>query len=236
MSSLQTRFPRDVCAYCGSDHALERDHIPPKNLFPPQRPSNLITVPACSECHSDTAKDDEYFRMKVCFRDDAGDHPKARANWDSILRSLQREEAKGLRKSFLSDIHPVQLRTQAGLHVGRGVASNIDPNRIRRVVERIVRGLYFAESCQPLGLSNEVAVHTDEDLELQSPESLAELNRTILLPLASLTPKVIGDGVFTYRFQIMEEDPAVSVWALSFFEQVHFLCITGSDSMDSSNE
>lgn len=226
MLDLPTGFPQNICAYCGSQNNLERDHVPPKNLFPRPRPRKLISVPSCSKCHSDTSKDDEYFRIKVCLRNDAGDHPEARANWDSIFRSLNMKEAKGLKKSFLSDIRPVQLRTPAGLYVGSGLAYDVDMIRIRRVVERTLRGLYFAESCQPLGLSNGVTVLMSEDLKNQQTEVVNKLTQTILNPLAAMAPKVIGDNVLSYRFQIMEEDPAVSVWGFTFFDRVSFLCLT----------
>lgn len=227
MSDLPRDFPRDICAYCGTSENLTDDHVPPKNLFPKPRPNNLISVPACPSCHSGTSKDDEYFRMKLCLRDDAGDHPSARAIWDSIFRSLKKKEARGFQKLFLSDIRRVRLHTPSGLYIGRGFAYNVDMNRIRRVVERTVRGLYFAESCRPLGLDNDVRVYSNEDLELQPYEVLDQLRKTILAPLTKYTPKVIGNNVFSYRHQIMLENLIFSVWAITFYGYVHFLVLTG---------
>ncbi|CAG1770649.1 hypothetical protein BAC3_01229 [uncultured bacterium] len=224
MPSLPTNFLRDMCAYCGSRDNLDSDHVPPKNLFLKPRPTNIITVPACPVCHSGTSKDDEYFRLKLCLRSNASEHPKAKAIWNSIFRSLNRKEATGLRSSFLSDIRRVRLHTQAGLYIGSTLAHDVDVNRIRRVVERTVRGLYFAESCNPLGLSNEVSIYTNEDI---SADKLDELNQTILTPLAAVAPKVIGDNVFLYRFHIENENPVYSVWGLSFYAKVPFLCFTG---------
>lgn len=122
VSNFPKNLPRGICAYCGSSENLTDDHVPPKNLFRKPRPSNLISVPACPFCHSETSKDDEHFRIKVCFRDDAGDHPSANGNWDSIFRSLKREQAVGLRKLILSDTHYVQLKTSSGLYLGRRLA------------------------------------------------------------------------------------------------------------------
>lgn len=224
---LPTNYPRNACAYCGASDLLTKDHIPPEKLFPSPRPSNLITVPACGDCHSNTSKDDEYFRLKVCLREDAGNSPQARENWAAIFRSLDRVEAGGLRKSFSADIRSVQLRSQAGIYVGRYLSYDVDLVRIRRVVERIVRGLYFAERGNPLGFVNEVSVYTNEDLQQETQDALDDLTNNILLPLAVQTPKVIGDSVFSYRFYIPDEKPICSVWALSFYEAVPFLCITG---------
>lgn len=234
MTDLPVDFPRDICAYCGSSDDLQTDHVPPKNLFPRPRPSNIITVSACPSCHSDTSKDDEYFRLKVCLRDDAGEHPEARANWESIFRSLNRKEAMGLKRSFIADFCPVQLHTPAGLDIGRRLGYDVDLARIRSVVERTVRGLYFAETCKPLGQNNEVRIYTNEDLQNEAPGCLEELNKTILLPLAATPPKVVGDNVFLYRYCIMKENPVHSVWGLSFYASVPFLCITGPSEANSA--
>ncbi len=233
MTDLPKNYPRDICAYCGSGDNLNSDHVPPKNLFQSPRPSNIITVLACPSCHSGTSKDDEYFRLKLCLRDDAGEHPKAQANWESIFRSLNRKEATGLRKSFLADFRPVHLHTPAGLYIGSRLGYDVDMTRIRRVVERTVRGLYFTEYCKPLGLNNAVKIYANEDLQNESADVLEELNQTILLPLAAMPPKVISDNVFFYRFHIASEKPVYSVWGLSFYTHVPFLCITGIGKVSS---
>jgi hypothetical protein len=206
---------------------LSDDHVPPQNLFPKPRPNDLITVPACSDCHSSTSKDDEYFRIKICFRNDAGNHPGARANWGSILRSLNREQAKGFRKQILSDFRYVQLKTSSGLYIGKRNGYNVELSRIRGVVERTVRGLYFAESGNPLGLNNEVRVYSNEDLEEQPQDVIDQFKQTILIPLAAYPPKVIGNNVFLYRHHIVKENPLFSIWGVSFYGQVPFLAMTG---------
>lgn len=51
------------CYICGATDDLTRDHVPPKNLFPDPKPSNLITVPCCRRCNVGFSKDDELFRI-----------------------------------------------------------------------------------------------------------------------------------------------------------------------------
>ena len=58
------------CVYCGREAQLTSDHIPPKNLFPKPRPSNLITVPSCKRCNRSASKDDEYLRLVLVMRED----------------------------------------------------------------------------------------------------------------------------------------------------------------------
>src|SRR6266404_1118580 len=55
-----------VCCYlCRSTQNLTRDHLPPKNLFPEPRPTNLITVPCCETCNKGFSNLDEQFRVFV---------------------------------------------------------------------------------------------------------------------------------------------------------------------------
>jgi hypothetical protein len=66
----------DSCYLCGALSDLTLDHVPPANLFPPPRPSNLIKVACCATCNSSYSKDDEAFRLWVSssiFRSPAGD-------------------------------------------------------------------------------------------------------------------------------------------------------------------
>src|SRR5713226_1536877 len=53
----------DSCFLSDSLENLTRDHIPPKNLFPDPKPSNLITVSCCATCNSKFSKDDELVRI-----------------------------------------------------------------------------------------------------------------------------------------------------------------------------
>lgn len=55
----------NTCYLCGSSENLTKDHIPPKNLFPSPRPSNLITVLCCQTCNGKFTLLDESFRVWV---------------------------------------------------------------------------------------------------------------------------------------------------------------------------
>jgi 5-methylcytosine-specific restriction endonuclease McrA len=81
------KHKNDICAYCGSPDDLNKDHVPPKNLFPKPRPNNLIKVPACPICHSrQTSKDDQYFCLKILMREGVQSNPAAKNAWNTVLR------------------------------------------------------------------------------------------------------------------------------------------------------
>lgn len=54
-----------VCAICGADGEVNREHVPPRNLFLKPRPTNTITVDLCPSCNHGYHLDDEYFRVYV---------------------------------------------------------------------------------------------------------------------------------------------------------------------------
>lgn len=53
------------CYLCHGTENMTSDHVPPKNLFPEPRPTNLITVPCCTKCNAEYSKLDEQFRAFV---------------------------------------------------------------------------------------------------------------------------------------------------------------------------
>jgi hypothetical protein len=110
-----------ICVYCGqSDNQITVDHIPPKNLFPDPKPSNLITVPCCLRCNQKAAKDDEYFRTVITMREDIAKHPEAMRVLPAVQRGLRRPT--GFRKAFGSCVTKVRFQVphaQSLDHMGR---------------------------------------------------------------------------------------------------------------------
>jgi len=50
------------CYLCGQTREkMTRDHVPPRNMFPPPLPDNMITVDCCDDCHKPLSLDDEAF-------------------------------------------------------------------------------------------------------------------------------------------------------------------------------
>jgi hypothetical protein len=213
-----------VCVYCGTDQNLTDDHVPPKAIFAKPRPNNLITVPACMSCHGATSQDDEYFRVRLGLNDAASAHPDVKSNIDSIFRGLHRQQARGMAKQLLADTFPVPLKTPSGLYVGQRLAFHVDVERIFRVIERTVRGLYYHEAGERIPDGYAVLVHSNETLAQLSPKDLQETTDEIIRPLANIAPKTIGNNAFAYRHAIPTR--FISAWVLTFYGTVPFLAVT----------
>lgn len=130
---------RQKCYLCNKNFADTRDHVPPECLFPDPKPSNLITLPCCSPCNRSYSKDEEYFRDNFSMISKRS--PAVKQLWGKTRRSYLRRPLK-LRdiKSRLVDLN---LKTEGGIHLGRATGLKFDESRTNRVIEKIVKGLFF---------------------------------------------------------------------------------------------
>lgn len=212
------------CVECGRYRPITKDHVPPQCLFAKPRPSNLITVPSCKECHEQWSKDDEWFRTRLALRASASESEDVKAITPKILRSLERPEASGMNKSFFDDLLPVEMRTKSGLYVGQSGAYQVDIERLIRIAERIVRGLIWHETKSRVDDRYEMVTHTEETLHQVSQEHKQFIVSKIISPLANRQAKVIGNDVFCYRFQTFERLSA-SAWLIHFYKSTGFLSV-----------
>src|SRR5262249_42358969 len=133
------------CVYCGETAKVTPDHVPPKSLFLSPRPSNLITVPSCSTCNGGASKDDEYFKNINVLRNDVGSHREATQLLQDVLGSLRRPAQQRFTRAFLNKMSPVNLVSPSGLYIGRTMAMDVEGERVKRVLNRMIRGLFYQE-------------------------------------------------------------------------------------------
>ena len=204
------------CTYCGRINPETYDHIPPACLFPPPRPSNLITVPCCSSCNASASKDDEYFKMIFAIRHDMGNQPAGQKLLDSVLRGLENPRKRGMLRSLLRSMKRVSLHSPAGLYLGDTASYNADLIRLGRVTNRVVRGLYYKESNIRLADTHDVRSFALSGLQ-DINSILRSRVRNYVTILKSKQPRIIGEGVFEYWYDTSPEDSNTSAWLLRFF-------------------
>jgi hypothetical protein len=101
------------CYLCRSTENLTRDHVPPENLFPKPKPSNLITVPCCNACNKSFGKLDEQFRAFMSTPVNVSATGKAVMRDKVFGGSLKRSSA--LKKQIAKDVFKGTLMTELGL-------------------------------------------------------------------------------------------------------------------------
>jgi hypothetical protein len=133
----------EKCVYCGHDPGITDDHVPPKSFFPQPRPSNLITVPACNKCNSSVGMDEDYFLATFMFSE-VGITDAGKILWKQRLHRMFRRNL-GLRRRIAKGLSYRPVVTPTGIYLGRRMALQFDEGRFDRVVQKIVRGLYYFE-------------------------------------------------------------------------------------------
>lgn len=132
-----------MCVYCGRVGRITDYHIPPKSLFRPPNPPDLITVPSCLKCNNRAAKDEEYFRTMVALWMDVYDHPDIRYRVLSKVHcSLARTEQIGFARSIAKNLRSVVLPTWSSQPIATGTY-HVDLSRLDRVVIRITKGQFY---------------------------------------------------------------------------------------------
>ena len=213
------------CVYCGERRSLSRDHVPPANLFSTPRPSNLITVCCSYECNNDASKDDEYFRLAVTAGMDPTKFPNEFDLSIQAIRKLGTPQKLGLAKMMFSSFAKEPLYSPAGLYLGERGSLNVDRARIQKVLDPVVRGLFFHHLRKRLPNTGMVSVFSDWFAPVL-PEEVRAPVEAILDFLSGAEAIVIGSGVFCYRYRSIEGEAYGSVWWLSFYEHRRFLCST----------
>lgn len=88
--------------------------------------------------------------------------------------------------------------TPAGLHIGRADTFEVDLARLDRVVERIVRGLYYHERRVVLLMDAVVEAYSEDGLVGLDPATADHIKKTVVAPVFTAEPRVIGARTFTY--------------------------------------
>jgi hypothetical protein len=213
MSSRRT----EQCVYCGSQGDLTTEHGPPKLVFPPPRPNDLITVPACEACNGKGSKDAEYFRLCLSLNREGKASESVASLKPTVFKSLRRPEASGFASALISNLEKAD----------DGFVLNVDMKRIHAVVERTVRCLYYHETGRRIPEVNEVSIVCNDFLRQFSPEKISDFQRTFVRPLTELAPTIIGGDAFAFA-SIHTNQEFVSIWGLLFYGYLPFVALTGN--------
>jgi hypothetical protein len=205
-SSLRRR--RRLCAYCGQERELTRDHVPPRTLFSKPFPDNIPTVPACSPCNASFKKDDEYSQTVLSIDFKAAGHRDVLGGMSTMARALSYPQAHGFMQSLLRNSRPTGLLTPSGARIG---ALTIDVPRINATGEHIVRGLHYLETGKPIDPKAKVVVNSIANWELSNPLILAAVRMHDLCGDKRL--KEVGKA-FSYGIGLRDDK---SVWIMLLY-------------------
>ncbi len=153
-----------LCVYCGlgvEAGAMSREHVVPKSLWA-EKPSDLVTVPAHISCNGAFSKDNEYFRTVIANNGhDRGSTEAAKVTMGAISRSMSKRPKQFLAMTKNWAVRPRYSPT--GLFIGCQQSFSIDYQIINRVLQNIVRCLFYDLTGNRLGATTQIDVRECND-------------------------------------------------------------------------
>jgi len=180
------------CYWCGQK-AINKEHVPPKSLFPKGKREQLITVRSCEIHNNHFSKLDE--RFKILFQLAKNSNEVAKNEFTrKTLKALKRKESK----RFFDDLKDrVQSKRMAGKDE---VAIALSGTEHYDFLEKIVRGLYYVHMESPA--KNGVVMTFCKQISYESlpySEAIGDL-----IPLLSSDKMIEGNcsnsDIFYYKY------------------------------------
>lgn len=206
---------KPLCVYCVESDAATEDHVVPEGFFEEAPENGYIKVPACYSCNNRISRDEEYFLVAILA--EATEHSET-AN--RVLDRLGRDHRSGRRRrtglaiALLEKVRSVSAYGAGGIYLGTAQGVELDTDRINRVLEKILRGLYFHHYASPLPRDARLYVEIKPDAaRLRSPEIANALSQM---------PHVMGD-VFMYHLYTQVD---ATSWAFHFYGTVDAIGVT----------
>lgn len=209
------RTMKNLCAICGVNPGVTRDHIPPQSLYPKPRDENirLNTVPACKECNNGASTDDEEFKVIIGFT--TGEYQSSQ---DRVIDSLARTIGKN--QKIANNIFKTKKNVYAKLNsaiLEPAIAVTFDRAKYERVITRIVKALNWIETKKAQNAALKTIVLPGDGLKINLAKSIMDVMHN--LPLRSL-----NNGTFLYRGHVDEDGGGI--WGMQFFGRHTVFAIT----------
>jgi hypothetical protein len=135
-----------------------------------------------------------------------------------MTRAVQRPDFQGLRQQLLRNTRPVTVERPTGPFTT--AAFEVDLPRIKRVSQRIVRGLYYYHLSEMLPPNHTIDIYVQPEDPLLNLAAAGEFNS-------------VDDDVFMYRWV---RGDSISMWWLNFYRTVFIVGASGPPELRPGEE
>lgn len=196
------------CYLCNSTENLTKDHIPPKNLFPSPKPTNLITIWCCKKCNGKFSLIDESFRVftsSVINRSRSGEWI-----WNNKVMDSSFKRSPKLKQSTIKSLVPLQAEIN-----GINVQETGMTYPVKKTKEYLVR------------LTKGFTKHFNPEINY----SHANFKVSNIIPNQQIVDMLYrkffyvekGDGVFRMWRMFVKDMGAKSIWVYVFYDGLMFM-------------
>lgn len=201
-----------ICYLCGLELGkdIDRDHVPPKQFYAKSlrkiHHPNLFTLPVHAGCNKSYQEDEDYFVHSIA--------PLAKGSysgdgiWNDIAQRLRRAQGQRIGQMILREFE----ERPSGLYLPGGkVIKRFDAKRVKRVVWKIVRGLFYKEHARFL---------PEEPPRLLKFVSVGEKPPPEFQAVRSTQSKGQYPNVFDYKYIVISELDNFHLWAMLFWDRL----------------
>lgn len=203
-----------LCVLCGKNFATTKDHVPPQSIFNAPRPNNLISVPACKACNNGASILDEKFKTYLGMHV-AQFSKQGETLFKQAIRTVRHN--RKLRQEIINKLEPLHISQSEGEIVDKQHSVLWDSDAHDKVIERIVRGLFYHHYQSILGDEADITVYWFKE----PPEEFKEM---------SLHKESVGNNAFIYQHNKIDNSEYDSIWLFQFYESHWAAGITYSKS------
>lgn len=208
----------NTCYLCGAANPTTRDHVPPRGLFVPPLPNDLITLPCCGQCGDMFKNDDEAVRAFFAVYE----HRSAAADWiwkNKVVGSTFARSPK-LRENIRNSMVHLPVRTADGVTMKPAVL--FPEKRMTNWLVRITKGLL----CHFYPQINRARL---EFAATQLMPSQADVD----FMYANMNFDVRGNGVFRFWHLVVVNEPNhPGIWCFVFYDGICFQVTHSADPRD----
>ncbi len=116
----------------------------------------------------------------------------------------------------------VDVKTSAGIYIGKAPCISVGLDRLVKVVNRIMEGFYYKHKNNRLPDSIKPIAYSLYDMgDLGVERTTYLINYIDYVKKSTITH--IGDGVFSYYIRFLDDAPDYGVFLCTFYERVCFL-------------
>lgn len=204
-----------ICYLCGLELVVDvgRDHVPPRQFYAKDlrkvHKPNLFTLPVHVECNKSYQKDEDYFIHSIA--------PLTKESYsgDRILKDiaqrLRRVQGQRIGQMVLKEFE----ERPSGLYLPNGkVIKRFDGKRVKRVVWKIIRGLFYKEQARFL---------PEETPRLMKFVSVGEKPPPEFQAVRDTPSRGQYPGVFDYKYIVIPELTNFNLWAMLLWDRLIIL-------------
>jgi hypothetical protein len=217
VSSAEKKKPK-LCMFCGKDESygpMNKEHFVPRGLWAGPRPSGTRTCPAHSECNQNFAEDNDYFRLVIASDEDSRPHDEAQRVLDGPVTKIM-VESPGRYLRHAKDFAFRSRFSLGGVYLGEQGCFPIDFARIDRVLQNVVKGLFYTVTGKPLGQDRDILVYDEEGARTEAVDFFQSRMSEWY---------DFGDQVFTWRHVFMEGLENIAC-TMQFYRRKLFFAVT----------